>query len=115
MDYRQIEPYREMREAGQSPEAVYQQAMQDGYRWYNRLDIIQAVFGLKGDGALVIARQGDRAVFARYEPLREAGMSPHDITVQARADGRSTIDCIQLLRHLFGYSGVEAKRIVLAA
>jgi hypothetical protein len=52
--------------------------------------------------------------FAKYEEMGSTGVSAHDVYTTAKADGIDPIKMIRLLRHVFGLSLAEAKRVTEA-
>lgn len=51
--------------------------------------------------------------FQKYESLRDAGTSPKDTYLQARADDLTTISCIRMLQEVFNLSLVQAKEVMV--
>jgi hypothetical protein len=53
--------------------------------------------------------------FGKYERLREAGVSPKDVYLTAKADGFDAIRLLRLLRKVFALSLSQAKEVTLIA
>ncbi len=53
--------------------------------------------------------------WTKYEQLRDQGLSEHKVHNQAIADGFSPIQCIRMLREVFGVDLCRAKEIHIQA
>ena len=106
------EKYEAIRDAGTSPQDVYQAAVADGLGKSDSVLIIRNLFDLSRTDEVHV-------VFAslskKYEPMRDAGASPHDIYRAAVADGNGQIDSLKLIRYLFDLSLIDAKEVMIVS
>lgn len=49
----------------------------------------------------------------KYQLMQEHGASPKRLLARARDDGLTDVECIRLIRQLFGLSLIEAKAILV--